>query len=39
MLGNKMSLKETRKPLLYAFNDGLISDEEGLLLYDLNRSN
>ena len=33
-----MSLKEARKQLLYAFDDGLISDEECLLLYDLNRS-
>ena len=33
-----MSLKEARKQLLYAFDDGLISDEEYLLLYDLNRS-
>ena len=33
-----MSLKEAKKQLLYAFDDGLISDEECLLLYDLNRS-
>ena len=33
-----MSLKEAKKQLLYAFNDGLISDKECLLLYDLNRS-
>ena len=33
-----MSLKEARKQLLYAFDDGLILDEECLLLYDLNRS-
>ena len=33
-----MSLKEARKRLLYAFDDGLISDEDWLLIYDLNRS-
>ena len=33
-----MSLKEAKNQLLYAFDDGLISDEECLLLYDLNRS-
>ena len=33
-----MSLKEAKKQLLYAFDDGLISDEECLLLYDLKRS-
>ena len=33
-----MFLKEARKQLLYAFDDGLISDEECLLFYDLNRS-
>lgn len=32
-----MSLKEAKKQLHYAFDDGLISDEECLLLYDLNR--
>ena len=33
-----MSLKEAKQQLLYAFDDGLISDEECLLLYDLNGS-
>ena len=33
-----MSLKEARKRLLYASDDGLISDEDCLLIYDLNRS-
>lgn len=33
-----MSVKEAKKQLLYAFDDGLISDEKCLLLYDLNRS-
>ena len=33
-----MSRKEAKKQLLYAFDDGLISDEECVLLYDLNRS-
>ena len=29
-----MSLKVAKKQLLYAFDDGLISDKECLLLYD-----
>lgn len=33
-----MSLKKTRDELLLAFDDGFISDEEFLLLYDLNTS-
>ena len=33
-----MSLKKAKKQLLYEFDDGLISDKECLLLYDLNRS-
>ena len=33
-----MSLKEAREQLLYAFDGGLISEEEFLLLYDVNRS-
>ena len=33
-----MALKEAREQLLYAFDDDLISDEECLLLYDVNRS-
>jgi len=33
-----MSLTKARKQLLYAFDDGLISEEECLLLYDLNKS-
>lgn len=33
-----MSLKKTRDQLLLAFDDGIISDEEFLLLHDLNTS-
>ena len=34
-----MSLKEVRNQLLISDDDGVINDEEFLLLYDLNRSN
>ena len=33
-----MSLKEVRNQLLISYNDGVINDEELLLLCDLNRS-
>ena len=33
-----MSLKEVRNQLLISHDDGVINDEEHLLLYDLNRS-
>ena len=33
-----MSLKEVRNQLLVRHNDGVINDEELLLLYDVNRS-
>ena len=34
-----MSLKEVRNQLLISHDEGVINDEELLLLYDLNRSN
>ena len=34
-----MSLKKVRNQLLISHNDGVINDEELLILYDLNRSN
>ena len=33
-----MSLKEVRNQILISHDDGVINDEELLLLYDLNRS-
>ena len=33
-----MSLKEVRNQLLISYNDGVINDEELLLMYNLNRS-
>ena len=33
-----MSLKEAREQLLYTFDDGIISEEQFLLFYDVNRS-